>query len=91
MNHDYKHYRTRPEGDLRRDPMCPVRKSGGGFRTFSASCLWRLNLQLDEKLCRYFYFFFDLGPTQVKCQLLNHDILLNEFLAYFWKYPRAPI
>ena len=28
-----------------------------------------------KRLCRYFYFFFDLGPTQVKCQLLNHDII----------------
>ena len=49
------------------------------------TCKWM------KKLCRYFYFFFDLGPNQVKCQLLNHDILLNEFLLYFWKYPRAPI
>ena len=26
-----------------------------------------------------------LGPTQVKCQLLNYDIFLNEFPAYFGK------
>ena len=26
-----------------------------------------------------------LGPTQVKCQLLNYDIFLNEFSTYFGK------
>ena len=25
------------------------------------------------------------GPTQVKCRLLNYDIFLNEFPAYFGK------
>ena len=29
----------------------------------------------------------NLGPTQVKCQLLNHDIFLNEFPTYFGKCP----
>ena len=26
-----------------------------------------------------------LGPTQVKCQLLNYDIFLNEFMTFSWK------
>ena len=26
-----------------------------------------------------------LGPTQVKCQLLDYDIFLNELMTFSWK------
>ena len=29
--------------------------------------------------------FGHLGPTQVKCQILNYDIFLNEFMTFSWK------
>ena len=28
---------------------------------------------------------YELGPTQVKCWLINYDIFLNEFLTFSWK------
>ena len=29
--------------------------------------------------------FLVLGLTQVKCQFLNYDIFLNEFMTFSWK------
>ena len=83
LKHPKLHF-TRPEGDRNREPMWPVRKSGGPLRTPSFSDRFRRLYLKSQKKSSFSQEFFKLIEINIKCLIWIFICLKINFKSLIW-------
>ena len=90
LKHPKLHF-TRPEGDRNREPMWPVRKSGGPLRTPSFSDRFRRLYLKSQKKIKFFSRIFWTDWNQHKMSHLNFHLFENQLQKSYLNFRMVKI